>query len=119
MSDYTGAALSAASANALRDSEGLTDWLSGECTRAPTVGWCRVLRDKTAEDFASTSVPALVALAFDAGQRHAVRCAAMDALSARYCSQPAVKAAIEDGADDIARQMADDARAELRECCHH
>lgn len=109
-SRHDAAAREEARAEALRNSDNLAEWLTGECYCAPVSDWQPVLKDKTAADFAGWSVNDLLALLMDCGQPMATTRAVRDALAEHYVAQPNVAARINDRAAAIALRMVEDER---------
>lgn len=109
-SRHDAAANEEARTEALRDTDSLVDWLSGECFQAKTSALQPMLREKTAADFAGWTTPDLVALLFDQGQPMATTRAVRDCLADRYCERDSIKTFIADRAAHIALQMAEDER---------
>jgi hypothetical protein len=108
------AARSEARADALREIDTFADWLSGACYLVPAQRLQPALRDKTAEDFTSWTIPALMALLLDAGQPVQTTIAARDALASRFCATPAVNLAIEQQAHERVGEIAEDEAADMR-----
>ena len=109
------AARAEAEAEALRDVDGLAEWLSSACYMVPAQKLQPVLRDKTAEDFTSWTIPALLALLFDAGQPAQTTMAARDALRARRLISPMVARDVEQQTDERAGEIAEQEEAGMRE----
>lgn len=65
----------------LRDVDTLQDWISGECLRKPDQPWLPQVRTL---DATAWSVPGLLAIAFDSGQKPGTRISALNELAVRY-----------------------------------
>lgn len=89
----------------LADADGFADWLSGQCLATAPVTWTRMI-SAAAEDFCLTQVHKLLALAADGSQPPLVRCAAMDAITARYLADEDTQARVISEANAIAAERA-------------
>lgn len=73
--------ISAAEDSLLRDVDTLQDWIGGECQYQKVRIW---LPHWTDFDATTMNAPSLLAMAFDRGQKHATRIAALNELADRY-----------------------------------
>lgn len=100
----------------LREPETLTDWISAKCMSVARVAEQARIEDVTAEDFATKSVGWLVALAFDAGQPHSTRTAALDAIAGKFVAAHAPQIlALEQEIAARRQAVEDEEREELQE----
>ncbi len=111
-SRFKEAARAEARDEALRDSDEITEWLSGHCYLAKVSPWQPVQRDKTAIDYLHWSTPDLIALMFDQGQPAQITRAVRDVLADRFTGSESVSKWIDAQATELAVRMAYEAREE-------